>query len=138
MGFNSSPGIYRSIWKNRAAPYFGVLAMLIPVMIYVYYIYIEGWCLAYSIRYLFGRMDFGAYPAHYATFFNLFVGSDSDGGALSMPGEGLLGSAVFFLIVCFIANFVLIYRGRSKGIEWFCKWAMPAPCCAELSSWCGC
>ncbi len=125
-GFNSSPGIYRSIWKNRAAPYFGVLAMLVPVMIYVYYIYIEGWCLAYSVRYLFGRMNFGADPQQYQNFFNSFVGLDSDGGALSMPGEGLLGSAVFFLVVCFIVNFVLIYRGLSKGIEWFCKWAMPA------------
>jgi SNF family Na+-dependent transporter len=26
----------------------------------------------------------------------------------------------------FLLNFLLIYRGISKGIEWFCKWAMPA------------
>ncbi|MEZ5433924.1 MAG: hypothetical protein R3F31_22705 [Verrucomicrobiales bacterium] len=31
-----------------------------------------------------------------------------------------------FLIVVFILNFVLIYRGLSKGIELFCKYAMPA------------
>jgi len=29
-------------------------------------------------------------------------------------------------VICFVLNFVLIYRGLSKGIEWFCKWAMPA------------
>jgi len=38
-GFNSSPGIYRAVWKNKAAPYAGVLAMVIPVVIYMYYIY---------------------------------------------------------------------------------------------------
>lgn len=126
-GFNSSPGIYRAIWKNRAAPYFGVLAMIVPVMIYMYYVYIEGWCLAYAIRYLFGQMEqFGADPEKYAAFFNNFVGANGDGQAMSTPGEGLLGSAVFFLVVCFVANFILIYRGLTAGIEWFCKWAMPA------------
>ena len=125
-GFNSSPGIYRAIWKNRAAPYFGVLAMIVPVMIYMYYVYIEGWCLAYSLRYLFGQMDFGDDPSSYANFFNNFVGFNGDGEALSTPGEGLLGSAMFFLAVCFVINFVLIYRGLTKGIEWFCRWAMPA------------
>lgn len=124
-GFNSSPGIYRTIWKNRATPYFGVLSMIIPVMIYMYYVYVEAWCLAYATRYLFGRMSFEGENA-YPRFFDQFVGKAADGGALTTPGEGLLGSAVFFLAVCFVVNFVLIYRGLTKGIEWFCKWAMPA------------
>ena len=125
-GFNSSPGIYRAIWKNRAAPYFGVLAMIVPVMIYMYYVYIEGWCLAYSLRYLFGCMDFGSDPSRYENFFHNFVGMGGNGEALSTTGEGVLGSAMFFLAVCFVINFVLIYRGLTKGIEWFCRWAMPA------------
>ena len=125
-GFNSSPGIFRSIWKHRAAPYAGVLALVIPVMIYMYYIYIEGWCLAYAVRYLTGDMNLGASPAKYQEFFGNFVGMGGDGQAFSTPGEGLLGSAMFFLVVCFVLNFVLIYRGLSRGIEWCCKWAMPA------------
>jgi len=127
-GFNSSPGIYREIWKtNRLAPYVGVLAMVIPVMIYMYYVYIEGWCLAYACRYLFGAMDkFGTDPAKYEQFFYQFVGIKGHGQAWMIDGEGILGSGIFFLTVCFIINFVLIYRGLTKGIEWFCKWAMPA------------
>lgn len=124
-GYNSSPGIYRAIWKTRAAPYFGVLSMVIPVMIYMYYVYIEAWCLAYAMRYLFGAMTFET-AVEYEQFFDAFVGSKGHGNALMMPGEGLLGSAVFFLVVCFVINFVLIYRGLTRGIEWFCKWAMPA------------
>ncbi|MGQ9821663.1 MAG: sodium-dependent transporter [Thermogutta sp.] len=125
-GFNSSPGIYRLVWKNRIAPYFGILAMIVPVCIYMYYVYIEAWCLAYAARYLFGAMDFGADPTGYERFFGHFVGIHAHGESLSTPSEGLLGSAVFFLILCFVLNFTLIYRGLSKGIEWFCRWAMPA------------
>ncbi len=125
-GYSSSPGIYRAVWKNKAAPYFGVLAMVIPVGIYMYYVYIEAWCLAYAIRYLFGAMDFGDDPDKYKQFFGQFVGLEGNGQAFSTPGEGLLGSAMFFLVVCFVINFVLIYRGLTKGIEWFCNWAMPA------------
>jgi SNF family Na+-dependent transporter len=122
-GFNSSPGIYRTIWRNRAAPYVGVVGMVIPVMIYMYYVYVEAWCLAYALRYFTGQMrDLTDYQG----FFNRFVGVAQDGGALMTKGEGILGSAVFFLVVCFVVNFVLIYRGLTKGIEWFCKWAMPA------------
>ncbi len=126
QGFNSSPGIFRAVWKNRAAPYAGVLAMVVPVMIYMYYVYIEAWCLAYAMRYLFGFMDFGQDPAAYQVFFDRFVGMGGNGEALMTEGEGLLGSAVFFLVICFLVNFLLIYRGLTKGIEWFCKWAMPA------------
>jgi len=125
-GFNSSPGIYRSIWKSRIAPYAGVLALVIPVMIYMYYVYVEAWCLAYAIRYLVGGWDVGMTPDQYSAFFGEFVGMGENGNALSTKGEGVLGSAVFFLVVCFVINFVLIYRGLTKGIEWFCKWAMPA------------
>jgi SNF family Na+-dependent transporter len=125
-GFNSSPGIFRTIWRHRAAPYFGILSLVVPVMIYMYYVYIEAWCLAYSFRYLAGTMDFGNSPAKYAEFFGRFVGDGANGDALVMPGDGLFGSAVFYLVICFIINFVLIYRGLNKGIEWCCKWAMPA------------
>ncbi len=124
-GYNSSPGIYRAIWKSPIAPYFGVLSMVVPVMIYTFYVYVEAWCLAYAMRYLFGAMHFET-AAEYKQFFSHFVGEHGHGEALMNTGEGLLGSAVFFLVVCFVINFVLIYRGLTRGIEWFCKWAMPA------------
>ena len=40
-GFHSSPGIFRLLWRNRAAPYLGVLGLLVPVVIYMYYVFIE-------------------------------------------------------------------------------------------------
>ncbi len=124
-GYNSSPAIFRVLWRNRAAPYFGVLAMVVPVMIYMYYVYIEAWCLAYAVRYLFGAMGFEN-PQQFREFFAKFTGIEQDGAAWAIEGQGLLGSGVFFLVLCFVLNFVLIYRGLNKGIEWFCSWAMPA------------
>ncbi len=129
-GYNSSPGIYRAIWKNRFAPYFGVLGMLVPVIIYMYYVLIESWCLAYAWYYLNGTMaEIGRAAVNpetgvidqtsYANAFTSYTGGQADGSAFSNAG-------LIFLAICFVLNFTLIYRGLSKGIERFCLVAMPA------------
>lgn len=53
-GFNSAAGIYRVIWPSPISTAAGVLAMLVPVVIYMYYVYVESWCLAYALHYLTG------------------------------------------------------------------------------------
>ncbi len=123
-GHNSAPGIYRSIWKNPTAPYFGVLALIVPVGIYMYYVFIEAWCLAYAWFMMTGQLSLGTTDkTQYEGFFASFVGMGEDGFLMH---DGGINAAVGFLLFCFILNFVLIYRGLSKGIEWFCRWAMPA------------
>ena len=126
-GFNSIPGIFRVIWKNKFSPYLGALGLLIPVAIYMYYVYIEAWCLGYACKFLAGRMALGKEASAYTDHFDQFIGKTGNGDAFKFgDGQSFFGSAVFFLIVCFAINFLLIYRGLTKGIEWFCKWAMPA------------
>ena len=121
-GYNSAPGIFRAVWPSLASRYVGVLALLIPVTIYMYYVYIEAWCMAYAWYYLTGALDLGPDPARYADFFERFVGTREDG----LMTSGGLQPAVVFLAIAFVLNFVLIYRGLSKGIETFCTYAMPA------------
>jgi SNF family Na+-dependent transporter len=121
-GYNSAPGIFRAVWPSAAGRYVGVLALLIPVTIYMYYVYIEAWCMAYGWYYLTGALDLGPDPARYAEFFEVFVGAREDG----LMTAGGLQPAVVFLVLAFLLNFVLIYRGLSKGIETFCTYAMPA------------
>lgn len=122
-GYNSTPGIYRAIWpKNPLAPYFGVLGMLVPVVIYMYYVLIESWCLGYAIFYAAGLMPTGTDKEPYLRLFNDFTGSEANG----MLYGGVGSWALLLLVVCFALNFLLIYRGLSKGIELFCKIAMPA------------
>ncbi|HAV12817.1 MAG TPA: sodium:calcium symporter [Opitutae bacterium] len=119
-GFNSSPGIFNYITRKPTFKYLGVIGVLIPVIIYMYYVYIEAWCLGYAVNFLAGNMNFED-VGQAGHFWGKFIGIEADGSAL---GFGLK-QVGFYLILVFILNFVLIYRGISKGIELFCRYAMP-------------
>lgn len=120
LGFNSPVGIFHSLWKNKCAKYMGVLAVMLTTIVFSYYIYIEAWCLGYAVNFAFDNLHFKTL-AESAGFFNEFTGISADGGAFSFSFKKLLP---YFLIV-FVLNFYIIYRGVSKGIEFFCKYAMP-------------
>ncbi len=120
-GFNSAPGIYQTLWRNPLAKYFGSIALLVPLVIYMYYVVIEAWCLGYAFNYLTNDLMLGQNSTEYTDFFSRFVGLEADGALLSEKGSNL----VTFLIIVFALNFILIYRGINKGIESFCKLAMP-------------
>lgn len=119
-GFNSTPGIFNYITRNPAFKYIGIIGVLIPVIIYMYYVYIEAWCLGYAVNFLVSDMSFSA-VSESSDFWGGFIGVGENGSAL---GFGLK-QVGFYLILVFILNFILIYRGLSKGIELFCKFAMP-------------
>lgn len=145
-GFNSAPGIYSVIWKNRAAKYFGALALMIPLIIYMYYVLIESWCLGYAINYLTGDLVTGtggqvdqliteiqseagktisdqqATSQAYSIFLGDFIGASSADGEMLRSGKR---GWLWVLFGVFALNFTFIYRGINKGIESFCKVAMP-------------
>ena len=120
-GFNSAPGIFTVIWRHPLAKYLGGPALLIPLIIYMYYVLIEAWCLGYAISYLNGDLMLGSEAEEYNKFFSEFVGVEEDGALLAS------GNWKWLLVLggTFLLNFVLIYRGISKGIEAFCRIAMP-------------
>ena len=120
-GYNSLAGMFHVVSRNRYVSYLGVLGVLLPVMVYTYYIYVVGWCLGYAYFYATGTMAQMSEPGEFAGFFGSFVGADAHGAAFADP----LNSPLIFVVIAFVLNFILIYRGVSKGIEWFCKWAMP-------------
>lgn len=130
-GFNSAPGVFRTVWPSHVSSAFGALAVFVPVVIYMYYVFIEAWCLAYAWFYLTGGIapggDPGTYSAYFSGFFNAFIGAERDGALF----DGL-SAALVSIVVCFGVNFWLIYRGLSGGIEKFCQWAMPALVIAAL------
>ncbi len=119
-GFNSAPGIFNYITRRPAFKYLGVIGVLIPVIIYMYYVYIEAWCLGYAVNFLTGNMDFSTVEES-SDFWGGFIGIGEDGSAL---GFGLQ-QVGFYMLLVFALNFFLIYRGISRGIELFCKYAMP-------------
>lgn len=119
-GLNSSPGILGVVTGQKRYRYLGVIGVVIPVCIYMYYVYIEAWCLGYAVNFARGAMNFET-VGEATNFWVGFIGAAEDGSALGF-GWTEVG---FFLILVFILNFFLIYRGLSKGIELFCKYAMP-------------
>jgi NSS family neurotransmitter:Na+ symporter len=124
-GFHSSPAIYGSVAGKRSWRYAGALGVLIPIVIYMYYVVIESWCLGYAIAYLTGAIDLGPDPSAYgeqsSAFFGSFVGIESDG----VIYNGSLDTGLLLWAGVFAINFTLIYRGISNGIETFCKYAVP-------------
>jgi len=138
-GYNSSPGIFRAVTGRDRFAYFGTLGLLVPVAIYMFYVFVEAWCLGFAWKYLTGdpvllgeatrqlspaqtggeavTLDSSNYVQH-------FVGMFADGSIYARLFS--TDSAMPFLLICFVLNFILIYRGLNKGIEWFCQFAMPA------------
>ncbi|EDY80455.1 Sodium:neurotransmitter symporter family [Verrucomicrobiia bacterium DG1235] len=119
-GFNSSPGILGFVTGQKRFRYLGVIGVVIPVVIYMYYVYIEAWCLGYAVNFARGSMNFEAVKDASA-FWQGFIGIAENGSALGFGWTRVGG----FLVIVFTLNFFLIYRGLSKGIELFCKYAMP-------------
>jgi len=125
FGFNSCPAIFGAIGRRSIWRYLGVFGLLVPIIIYMYYVLIESWCLGYAWCYLTGTMDLGDDPTQYPQkckeFFSAFVGENQDGLML----DGKVHVSVIVWMTVFALNFVLIFRGLSKGIERFCTFAMP-------------
>lgn len=122
QGFRSSPGIFYALIRHPIGKYIGVLGAVIPVTIYMYYVYIEAWCLGYSWYSVTGKLNLGSDVAAYGDFWARYTGATQDGLTISSGHN----QVVIFLVIVFALNFMIIYRGISKGIEAFCKWGMPA------------
>ncbi len=123
-GLSSSPGIFGMLGGGGPVKYVGALGLFIPIVIYMYYVYIESWCLAYAWFSLKGDLILGEGGKH-AAFFSQFTSGDQYFDALPETLTTLLPQNFFFFILTFFINFFLIFRGLSRGIERFCKWAMP-------------
>lgn len=125
-GVHSVPGILGVVGRGPVTRYLGVIGLLIPLVIYMYYGVIESWCLRYAWAYLTGGVGLGADPAGYSAassaVFNHFTGATANG----LFHDGIFDPIIIFWLIVFAMNIWLVYRGLSKGIEVFCRWALPA------------
>ncbi len=133
-GQSNGPGIMFALWRRSPAKGVGTLTLIIPMCVYMYYVFLEALCLRYSVEFFSGG---------FTEIFHLATGSAPEGSgtqaavvravsdfALDTTGMrengSLFGtSMLWFVLVCFLVNFAIIYRGVSRGIETFCKVAMP-------------
>lgn len=120
FGHGTAPGVFDAVAgrKHPAVKYLGVLGITGALGIFFYYVYIESWTLAYSVFALTG--DYASFTT--AEEMGAFLG-----GYLSGKGGGFNGrlTAYVFFLITFISNFWIVYHGISRGIEKFCKFAMP-------------
>lgn len=120
QGFHSCPGIFHFFIRRPWGKYVGAIGVVIPVVIYMYYVVIEAWCLGYAINFLRPSVDLET-AKEAGDFFTHFVGLGANGAAFGWGWEQVAP----YLLFAFVLNFVLIYQGILRGIEWFCRYAMP-------------
>ncbi|MFA5035526.1 MAG: sodium:calcium symporter, partial [Candidatus Margulisiibacteriota bacterium] len=106
FGHGSAPFILNRLWKNRLAKYLGVVGIFGPVVIFIYYTYIESWLLGYAFFSLTGQLFAVITPAAMKDFLTAYQGL--------APGSNLMTAYVFFLIT-FLINFYFVYRGVQGG-----------------------
>lgn len=119
-GYNSCPGAFAAILNKRWAKYIGIIGVIVPVVIYMYYVFIESWCLGYAVKFWTGGIHLTSTEESVAMF-RVMSGQIADGSALTPSWN----AALPWLMIVFIFNFWLIYRGLSGGIEKMCNYGMP-------------
>ncbi|MEZ6055845.1 MAG: hypothetical protein R3C01_03990 [Planctomycetaceae bacterium] len=69
------------------AKYVGGIAIVVPMIIYMYYVLIEAWCLGYALNYLNGSL---MNQEDYGGFLNNYIGAGADGAILQEGHRGFL------------------------------------------------
>lgn len=108
----TTPGMFELIWRSRAAKYFGLLGVALPLFVVMYYVYIESWTMAYCFLSAAGAFA-GMRPAEFGPFFDNLLG-----------GAGYWPIYLFFLLTV-LANFAVMWGGIAGGIEKLAKVALP-------------
>lgn len=125
-GLHSSPSILGVFGRGRVFRYLGVIGVLIPLAVSFYYTYIEAWCLGYFWQYITDGIGVDVtapvaeQSARAAQFYSDLTGRGENG----VIAGGSIQTLVFWAIT-FTVNIWLVFRGISKGIEKFVRWAMP-------------
>ncbi len=120
LGGHSSASAFLLLTRSPVWKYLGILAVLAPLSISMYYMYLESWTLGYAWHTAIGDLKLSS-SREFSDFFARFAGASGDGAAFNLNNSSLL----IFFGIALIANFWLIYRGVVKGIEWFSKISMP-------------
>jgi SNF family Na+-dependent transporter len=117
---STAPGIFHSMWqKNRFIKYFGIIGIFGPMIIFIYYTYIESWCLAYSVFSIIGKYKGVATQSGMTNFLQGFQ------GLIKNDHFNGLWAAYLFFVITFVLNMTVVYYGIKGGIEKLCKIAMP-------------
>lgn len=120
FGHGTAPGIFHTMWqKNRFIKYFGVIGIFGPIVIFIYYTYIESWLLGYTFFALTGKYAGVTTQQEMQSFLAGYQGLEKN-----QYFSGL-GIAYIFFLITFTLNISVVYYGIKGGIEKVSKIAMP-------------
>lgn len=134
FGQNNGPGVIYALWRKGPAKGIGALTLFIPVVVYMYYVVLEAWCLWYAIEFFKGSFaemfaqtvaQMGDQVTESAAIVERSGAYFAETSGQQNHGDMFKGDMIWMVLICFAVNFVIIYRGVTKGIEVFCKVAMP-------------
>ncbi|MFN2384456.1 MAG: sodium-dependent transporter [Gemmatimonadota bacterium] len=127
-GHRSTPGMFHALWAHPLARYAGALGILMPLVVMLYYTYVESWSLGYALFSLTGAFGETLSIDSMTAFLQGYQGAT--------PGAGFfhnlaLGPVIFptvaygFFLVTLAANLYFLHRGLSGGIEKVALYGMP-------------
>ena len=112
------PGMFAAIWKHPIAKYLGVFGLAIPLIVLVYYTYIESWTLFFAYASLtqdyWGRNSQEAMTQYLQSYQSIH---DSSVHGVWKP--------FLFFFVTLAVNIWVVSKGISGGIEKLAKIGMP-------------
>ena len=114
------PGMLAAIWHHPAAKYVGVIGMVIPLMVMIYYTYIESWTLAFTWFSLTGHYFGNTSQEAMVGYLQSFQGVGDPATAVHAPWVPYI-----FFIVTLAVNIWVISRGIAGGIEKLARIGMP-------------
>lgn len=118
-GHGTAPGIFDKLDGTGGwAKYLGIIGILGPFVILIYYMYIESWTLAYAWYSFSGQLFQSGGQGYLKAFLALHQG-------LAGEGAGRWAPALFFFGVTFAVNFFFVFRGLKGGIEKLSRYGMP-------------
>jgi SNF family Na+-dependent transporter len=120
FGHSTAPGMFHTLWnKSRFIKYFGVIGIFGPVVIYIFYVYVESWLLGYSWFALSGAYGGCTTQKQMEEFLQGYQ------GVVKNQYFSGLGTAYGFFLATFAVNVIITYLGVRRGIEWVCKYGLP-------------
>ena len=112
------PAMFAALWNHPAAKYVGVIGLIIPLAVLIYYTYIESWTLAYTFFSL--TRDYWGLETQEAMVGYL----QSFQGVGSAALHGAWVPFAFFALTLGI-NIYVVSKGIAGGIERLAKIGMP-------------
>lgn len=116
-GYGAAPGVFQVMWKHPVAKYLGVLGLVLPLCVFIYYTVVVGWLLGFTFFSITGSY-FGLSTDEVSAFLYSFQNihdSSVHGGWI-----GFLFYGITLALIVWVLG-----RGISGGIEKLALYGMP-------------